>query len=88
MNEGMGCKLLVREDVPDEVIDQRIRAVKIRDQVTNVATSRADTLDTIQRKLAFLFLNEYAYSQADVKDDLQADDWAFDTMTELGYFKT
>ena len=87
INEGLGCKLLVRENVPEEVIDQRIRAVKIRDQVTNVASSRADTLDTVQRKLAFLFLDEYAYSLPDIKDDLQADDWAFKTMNELGYFK-
>ncbi len=88
VKEGVGCKLLLREDVPDEVIDRRIRAVKIRDQVTNAASGRADTLDSIQKKLAFLFLNEYAYSQTDVKDDLQADDWAFNTMNELGYFKT
>jgi len=88
LKDGQGCKLLLREDVPDEAIDERIRAVRIRDQVTDVASSRADLLDSLQRKLAFLFLNEYAYSLPDVKDDLLADEWAFNEMERLGYFKT
>jgi hypothetical protein len=88
MKDGEGCKLLIREDTPDEVVDERIRAVRIRNQVTNVASSRTDTLDTIHRKLAFLFLDEYAYSLPDVKDDLLADEWAFNEMEKLGYFKT
>jgi hypothetical protein len=88
MKDGEGCKLLIREDTPDEVVDERIRAVRIRNQVTNVASSRTDTLDTIHRKLAFLFLDEYAYNLPDVKDDLLADEWAFNEMEKLGYFKT
>jgi hypothetical protein len=88
MKDGQGCKLLLRESVPEEVIDERIRAVGIRDQVANVASSRADTLDTIHRKLAFLFLDEYAYSLPDVKGDLLADEWAFNEMDRLGYFQT
>ena len=62
--------------------------MRIRDQVTDVASSRADLLDSLQRKLAFLFLNEYAYSLPEVKDDLLADEWAFNEMERLGYFKT
>ncbi len=88
MKNGQGCKMLLRENTPDEVIEERIRAVRIRNQVTNVASSRADKLDTMQRKLAFLFLNEYAYSLPDVKGDLLADEWAFNEMDRLGYFKT
>jgi hypothetical protein len=87
MRDGQGCKLLVREDVPDEAVEERIRAVRIRDQVTNVASSKVDLLDSPQRKLAFLFLNEYAYTLPDVKDDLLADEWAFNEMDRLGYFK-
>ncbi len=88
MNNGQGCKMLVREDLPDYVIDERIRAVGIRNQVTNVASGKADMLDTPQRRLAFLFLNEYAYSLPEVEDDLLADRWAFEQMERLGYFKT
>lgn len=88
MKNGQGCKMLVREDLPDSVIDERIRAVRIRNQVTNVASSMTDKLDTPQRRLAFLFLNEYAYSLPEVADDLLADKWAFEQMERLGYFKT
>jgi hypothetical protein len=88
LKDGQGCKLLVKENVSDEAIDERIRAVRIRDQVTDVASSKTDLLDSLQRKLAFLFLNEYAYSLPDVKDDLLADEWAFNEMERLGYFKT
>lgn len=88
MKDSQGCKLLVREHTPDEVVDDRIRAVRIRNQVTNVASNRADTLDTVHRKLAFLLLNEYAYSLPDIKGDLLADEWAFNEMERLGYFKS
>jgi len=88
LKDGQGCRLLVKEHIRDEVIDERIRAVRLRDQVTNVASSKADRLDSLQRKLAFLFLNEYAYSLPEVKNDLLADEWAFNEMERLGYFKT
>lgn len=87
MKNGRGCKMLVRENLPDKVIDDRIRAVSIRNQVADVASGKADMLDTPHRKLAFLFLNEYAYSLPEVVDDLLADKWAFEEMERLGYFK-
>lgn len=88
MKNGQGCKMLVKEDLPDKVIDERIRAVNIRNQVTNVVSSKAEMLDTPHRKLAFLFLSEYAYSLPEVADDLLADKWAFEEMERLGYFKS
>ncbi len=88
MKNGQGCKMLVRDNLSGTVLDERIRAVGIRNQVTNVASSKADMLDTPHRKLAFLFLNEYAYSLPEVVDDLLADEWAFEEMERLGYFKT
>lgn len=88
LKNGQGCKLLVKENVPDDEIDKRINATRIRGQVTNAADSKADMLDSLQRKLAFLFLNEYAYSLPEVKDDLLADEWAFTEMERLGYFRT
>ncbi len=88
MKNGQGCKMLVREDLPDSLLEERIRAVRIRNQIISVASSKADMLDTPQRRLAFLFLNEYAYSLPEVGDDLLADRWAFEQMERLGYFKT
>jgi hypothetical protein len=86
--EGAGCKMLVAGDVPEDVIEQRITAMGIREQVLNVAVDRTGALDSEQKKLAFLFLHEYAFSLPEVKDDeILADAWAFEEMERLGYFR-
>src|SRR5512135_1177962 len=85
--DGQGRKMLIKESVPEETIDERINAVRIRNQVVNAAFSKADMLDTVHKKLAFLFLDEFAYSLPEVDDDLLADNWAFQEMERLGYFK-
>jgi len=83
-----GCKMLIKETLPDEIIDERIKALRIRGQVKNVAFDRADMLNSVQKKLAYLFLSEYATSLPDAgSDELLADDWAFTEMERLGYFK-
>jgi hypothetical protein len=86
--EGGGCLMLVRTSLPESVIEERLRAMSMRAQVRNVASDRSATLDTDHKRLAFLFLNEYARSLPEIDgDDLMADDWAFDSMDRLGYFK-
>jgi len=83
-----GCKMLIKETIPDEVIGERVNALRIRGQIKSVAFDRADMLNSDQKKLAYLFLSEYAASLIDVGDDeLLADDWAFTEMKRLGYFK-
>jgi hypothetical protein len=85
--DGKGCKVVIREDLPDEVIEERIRAMRIRGQLKNVAFDRADMLNSEQKKLAYLFLSEYAFSLPDIgADELLADNWAFAEMEKLGYF--
>ncbi|MBI5204950.1 MAG: hypothetical protein HZA11_08540 [Nitrospirae bacterium] len=88
LKSGQGCKMLVREDIQGKFIDERINALMIRSQLRNVAYNRADTLDTIQKKLAYLFLSEYSTSIPGITDEMLADDWVFERMDELGYFKT
>ena len=86
--EGQGCRMLIQETVSEEVIEERINAMRIRGQVLNVAVDRAERLDGIHKKLAYLFLHEYARSLPEVEDDLLADNRAFEEMERLGYFKT
>jgi hypothetical protein len=86
---GLGCLRLVKEEVPERVIDERIRAMTIRDQLDNAAVDRGDKLNSIQKKLAYLFLREYAASLPEVgTDDILADNWTFAEMERLGYFRT
>jgi hypothetical protein len=44
-------------------------------------------LDTDKKKLAYLFLSEYATSLPDLQDELLADNWVFGELERLGYFK-
>jgi len=86
---GKGCSMLIREDLSDEVTDERINAMRIRGQLKNVAFDRADMLNSDRKKLAYLFLAEYALSLPDIGDDeFLADEWAFGKMEKLGFFKT
>jgi hypothetical protein len=85
--DGSGCRMIVREYIPDEIIQERIDALMIRGQTTNIAVDRADLLDSDRKKLVYLFLSEYATSLPDVQDELLADAWAFEEMERLGFFK-
>ena len=85
--DGSGCRMIVREHIPDEIIQERIDALRIRGQMTNIAVDRADLLDSDRKKLAYLFLSEYATSLPDVQDELLADTWTFEEMKRLGFFE-
>lgn len=86
--DGEGCRMVVRREIPEGVIEERIRAMAIRWQVTNVAVDRSALLDIPEKRLAFLFLREFAFSLPGVDDDMSADEWAFAEMERLGYFGT
>jgi len=85
--DGSGCRMLIKEFISDEILRERINALRIRSQLKNVAFDRADLLDSDRKRLAYLFLSEYAPSLPDIRDDFLADDWAFDQMDRLGFFK-
>lgn len=85
--EGPGCSMLIREFIPMETINQRLKALAVRIQLKNVATDIAASLNTDKKKLAYLFLSEFATSLPDIQDELQADDWALNEMERLGFFK-
>jgi hypothetical protein len=82
-----GCRILIKENVSDETMNARINALRIRSQLKNAAVDRADSLDSDRKKLAYLFLSEFAVSLPDIQDDFLADDWSFDEMERLGFFK-
>jgi hypothetical protein len=85
-----GCIVLVAKRISDETMEQRMNALRMRSQtVKAVGYDWADMLDTPHRKLAYLFLKEYARTLPDSKDDeLKQDEWALAEMKRLGYLKT
>ena len=82
-----GCKMLIKENISAEAVQERINASRIRSQLQNAAFDRVDLLDTDKKKLAYLFLSEYASSLPDLQDELLADNWVFGEMERLGYFR-
>ncbi len=86
---GAGCTMVIREEIPDFVIEERINALRIRSQLKSVADDRADLLNSEKKKLTYLFLLEYALCIPDINDDeIAADDWVFNEMERFGVFRT
>ncbi len=88
VSEDKGCKLVIREEVPDSVIDNRLKAMGVRDALQNVAQDRVAMLESDKKQIAYLFLSEYASNMPEHEDDeLLIDNWAFKEMERLGYFR-
>jgi hypothetical protein len=88
VREGeQGCKMVVRKEIPKKVVNGRINALTVRSALTNVANNKADMLDSEKKKLAYLFLSEYAQTLPSIEDEILADEWAFREMEKMGHFR-
>ena len=84
---GAGPHMLIASMIPDQIIEQRLNALRMRSQLKSVAFDRVDRLNSATRKLAYLFLKEYAASIPDLAgDELASDEWVFEQMEQLGMF--
>jgi hypothetical protein len=84
---SIGAQMLITELIHDEAIEERINALRVRSQLENVMFDRADLLSSATKKLAYLFLKEYASNIPELAgDELAADDWVFKQMDQLGIF--
>ncbi|MHB8880286.1 MAG: hypothetical protein ACYC69_02115 [Thermodesulfovibrionales bacterium] len=89
VQEPAGCRMFIRNHIPEDMLRQRIHALSVRNQTTNVALDNADRLNSDRKKLAYLFLSEYASSLAEITDDDRfADTWVFNEMERLGFFRS
>jgi len=84
---GAGPHMLIASMIPDQIIEERLNALRMRSQLKSVAFDRVDRLNSATRKLAYLFLKEYAASIPDLAgDELASDEWVFEQMEQLGMF--
>jgi hypothetical protein len=84
---GDGIKMLIAREIPEEVLEERINALRIRSQLKSLTYDRADLLNSATKKIAFLFLKEFSMSDPDLAfDDLAADEWVFGQMDRIGMF--
>lgn len=86
-HKDYGSKMLVKEDIPDKILNERLNALSIRGQLISVAHDRAELLNSEEKKLAYLFLSEVAHGIHEIHDELLADDWAFEEMKYIGFFE-
>lgn len=87
-DEDKGCKLVINEIIPEKVMGQRIKALSVRSTLLNVAKDRSEMLNSDKKKLAYLFLSEYAATLPDLADDeVLADTWSFEEMEKQQFFK-
>jgi hypothetical protein len=82
---GKGVTLLIAKMIPDQILEERINATRIRSQLKSVSHDRADLLNSPEKKLAYLFLKELSLSNPDLAyDDLAADEWIFGELDRIG----
>jgi hypothetical protein len=81
---GGGARMLVAEQVDDDVIGSRITALSLRGQIKSVANDRSELLNSNYRKLAYLFLKEIADTNPSLQNDELADEWIFDQLNRIG----
>jgi hypothetical protein len=85
---GTGRRILVANMIPDQVIEERVNAARIRGQLMSVRNDWTEKLNSPTRKIAYLFLKEYASTLPELAyDDLAADEWIFEQMERIGVFK-
>jgi hypothetical protein len=84
---GAGSHMLIAAMIPDQVIKERINALRMRSQLKSVVFDRVDRLNSATKKLSYLFLKEYASSIPDLAgDELASDNWVFEQMERFGMF--
>jgi len=82
------CKMLIRKHIPERTVSHRINAVGIRNQRQDNRSDIAGRLNSDKKRLAFLFLSEYASSLPEIGDEeLLADAWAFKEMERMRFFE-
>lgn len=88
VQSGKACRMVVMEHVPDAVVEDRVKAAGVRGALQNVALDRAALLNSEKKRLVYLFISEYAASMPELEgDELLIDNWAFDEMKKLGFFR-
>ncbi len=88
VGNGAGTHMVIAEEIPERIIDESITALRIRSQLKSVGYDRADLINSETKKIAYLFLKEYASSIPELTyDELAADEWVFEQMEQLGMLR-
>ena len=85
---GNELVMMVQEEIRDEILGDIINGLSVRWTVRDVAGDIATRLNSIEKRLSYYFLKEYARTKQDLAgDDLLEDEWAVNQMEKLGFFR-
>ena len=86
--EGDRLVMVVQSEISNKLLDGIINSLSIRWTVRDVAGDISKRLNSIEKRLAYYFLKEYARTKKDLSgDDLLEDEWAVNEMERLGFFR-
>lgn len=87
--DGRRLVMVVQSEVPESALDNVIRGLDMRWTIKNVAANIPAKLDSVEKRLAYCFLKEYARNKSDLAgDEMLEDEWAVSQMDRLGFFRT
>lgn len=87
---GAGGRLVmvVQSETDEATLDKIVNGLDMRWTVINVAANIPAKLNSVEKRLAYCFVKEFARTRSDLGgDELLEDEWALAEMDRLGLFK-
>jgi hypothetical protein len=80
--------MIVQSEISDEMLSAVIKNLSMRWSVKDNVTEIDKKFSNIKKRLAYCFLKEYARALKKVDGgEIAEDEWVFDEMEYLGFFK-
>lgn len=87
-SSGDGLTMVMQSEIDDEMLDDIIKNLSIRWSLRDNVTDIEKKLNSTKKRIVFCYLKERARTMKDVGgDDLVEDQWVFDEMDSLDFFK-
>ncbi|MBF0505391.1 MAG: hypothetical protein HQL09_01025 [Nitrospirae bacterium] len=80
--------MMMQAEISDELLDGIINGLSVRWAVRDVAADVDKRLNSIEKRIAWYFLKEYARTKENLAgDELLEDQWAMTEIEKLGFFR-
>ncbi len=80
--------MVIQSDIKEEDLDKVINSLSIRWSLNDNISNPSDKLNSVEKRLVFCFLKEYAKSVKDIGgDEYHEDEWVINQMENFGFFK-
>jgi hypothetical protein len=87
-NSDNTLSMILQREINDDMLNNVIKNLGIRWSLRDNVTDIDSKLNSIKKKLVYCYLKERARTMKDIGGDEQVEDqWVFDEMETLGFFK-